>query len=417
MKNLYVITLVFCVMLLQNCTPEDSLTVGLALASPSNDASGSANISAASEWSALYKNWSNNSCNNFNVPMEHGDNIIFLDNNLISVNKYTGIENWNLDIGHCTSAIQPIIADDKMYFIDNNIIFIIGLDTGELLLKYQWKYTELITRQFNIRDGIMYVNLMECNYRYSAFASCPLTKINRGEWTYLNRNDTNDNLFLDMTGFKVGVNSTGQHIIYFTGEIKDITDFSISSNNSKVKAYNVSTKTIIWEYNGSSISFINNEILLTDLNQVIVNDSDFMYSIDSRTGQKKYMISTSEHSNSFSQTIKMIQHKDMLIYINGKEIATAYNINSGAKLWELRDPKTAYSYIEKGAKTNSINLLGDKLIYLSDWGYLLEVDLVDGTYIKHHESLELSGGLIVDEDENFITYPMYGSSGLLSFSL
>lgn len=409
MKNLLFVIAVFNILMLSSCELEyletDHPSCDFEYEGSDFEFVSSADILAA-EKAALFINWRKRAHMYFKNPIEYKDMVIFFDRDLHSVDIQTGIENWSLDVGYLSSYSEPIRVEDKLYFITDNTIYGVNLNSGELVLEYKWKSTECISTRVLVHEDVMYLSLHETNQLYSAIASCPMRDLHTGEWTYFNHKITaeNDGIYTSIKKMAIVTNERRQKTIFAItckGNIADpgprlegLEAFSLHSGK---------TEWVLEEDFGRNLA----NTLLTYENQIIIRGSGFVMGLNTNTGEQVWKNTIEEESYAIHSAAPLHIYENMLLVFSDKAIATAFDLdNNGTKLWQSNPPSN-YVQLETGIAKNSLHVLEDEIFYISVWGYIMEIDLSTGMYTRHHEKLTFEGGMIVTQEKEIIALPQY----------
>ena len=382
----------------------------------------------AEEKAALQINWEKGSHLYFKDPMMHDEDIIYYDRDLKSINMLTGMINWTTNLDYITHNEKAIRYEDAIYLVGSDKIFGVDLNTGDLIFEYKWPGHENLHDEILIHDGVMYVSLNDCDYTYSSFAYCPINNLRSGEWIYFNRKDTaGDETKYTSIREKVMYTNTDKHKVI-------IAMTSIGSRytpNTRVEmleAFNVNTNEIEWTSEESSGQGFLGQMLLYE-DQLIVRGRDYLMGIDQKTGSQLWDKDVNEYANSLSQGSTFFIDEDILYLFNlknvivtysndtsKKEVARAYDLNQDvALMWKSYATADAFQE-EQGIRKSTFNIVEDKIYYISDHGYLMDMDISNGDLTRYHEELKFKSGIFVTPEKEIIAIPEL-SSALLSFTL
>ncbi len=433
MKNLILVVTVVFSLLTFSCEPEYfGLSGDTDIADPTNDDYVNTFVNEydviAAEKAALQLNWEKSNHLYFKKPMRHNEDIIYYDRDLKSINMLTGMTNWTTDLGYIARFEEAVMYEGAIYLTANDKIFGVDLNTGDLIFEYKWPGHENLHDDILIEDGVMYVSLNDCDYQYSSFAYCPLDNLRSGEWIYFNRKDaTADGSEYTSIGEKVIYTNEDKHkIIVAMTSVGSI--YSSATRVEMLEAYNVNTDEVVWATEESSGKGFLGQLSQYN-NQLILRGRDYLMGIDQATGAQLWEKNVNEYASSLSQGSTFFIDEDILYLFNlkhvlvtysndtsKKEVARAYDLSQDASLvW--RSYATADGFKdEQGISRSTFNIVEDKIYYVSDVGYLMDIDVSTGELGRYHEELRFGLGLFVTPEKELITIPK-SSSTLLSFTL
>lgn len=383
----------------------------------------------AEEKAALQRKWGKGSHLYFNAPIKHEDNIIYHDRDLMSINTRTGMTNWALNLGYIPNFENAVKYKDAIYLTTGgNIMFGVDINTGEIIFEYKWPGHENLHDEILIDDGVMFVSVNDCDYKYSSFAYCPLESLRSGEWIYFNRKDAiaNESEYTSIRKKVIFTNENKHKIIIAMTSVGSI--YAPTTKVELLEAFNVNNNEIEWaseDYNGKG--FLGQMLLYKD--QFILRGRDHLMGINQKTGFQIWEKNVNEYASSLSQGSTFFIHENKLYLFNlkhvfatysndtsRKEVARAYDLNKDmALIWKSYAGADSFQD-EQGISKYTFNIVEDKIYYISDVGYLMDMDISTGELSRYHEELKFDSGLFVTLEKEIIAIPEFDDT-LLSFSI